>query len=63
MTEKNAPAERRFELARGIRIRKSPYDMTREELIDQLYETAEYAARRLIEAQSLRNVLKSAISK
>ena len=56
-------SERRYELARYIRIPKPPEDMTIPELIDTLEDVAEYASRRVSECHTLRNVLNNAIKK
>lgn len=56
-------SERRYELARYIRIPKPPEDMTVPELIDTLEDVAEYASRRVSECHTLRNVLNNAIKK
>lgn len=55
--------ERRYELARYIRISKPPEDMTVQELIETLEDVAEYASRRVSECHALRNVLQTAITK
>lgn len=55
--------ERRYELARYIRIPKPPEDMTVPELIETLEDVAEYASRRVSECHTLRNVLNNALKK
>lgn len=55
--------ERRYELARYIRIPKPPEDMTVQELIEALEDVAEYASRRVSECHTLRNVLNNALKK
>lgn len=55
--------ERRYELARYIRVSKPPEDMTTQELIETLEDVAEYASRRVSECHTLRNVLNTALKK
>lgn len=55
--------ERRYELARFIRISKAPEQMTVPELIETLEDVAEYASRRVSECHTLRNVLNNALKK
>lgn len=55
--------ERNHELARFIRVKKNPYDMTRDELIDELHVLAEYASHRITEVHSLRNIINNAMKK
>lgn len=54
MTDNN---ERAFELAHGVRISRDPETLSREELIDTLYQIAEYGSQQLISARTLRNLI------
>lgn len=55
--------KRTFELAWGIHISADPETLDKNALIDELYDVANYASRRLSEARALRGVLHNAISK
>lgn len=55
--------ERNFEAARFIRIKADPETLTRDELIDEVFELANYASLRVGECITLRNISKNSINK
>ena len=55
--------QRNFELARFIRIKADPEQLSRDELIDEVYDLANYASLRVGECITLRNIIKNSINK
>ena len=52
-----------YELAFGIKTHKNPTDMTHDELEDALFDTADFASRKLSEAITLRRIIENNITK
>ena len=55
--------ERHFEIARGVRISADPDTLTKDAIIDELYEVGSYASSLQIQMRALRSVLQAAITK
>lgn len=60
MTESN---ERVFEVARGVRISADPDTLTKDALVDEIYELGSYASSLQTQMRALRGVLQHAIRK
>ena len=56
-------SDRNFEVARFIRIKADPEQLSRDELIDEVYDLANYASLRVGECITLRNIIKNSINK
>ena len=55
--------DRNFEAARFIKIKADPETLSKDELIDEVYELANYASLRVGECITLRNIIKNSINK
>lgn len=55
--------ERNFEIARGVRITSDPDTLSRDQVIDELYEIGNYASSLQIQMRALRSVLQNALRK
>jgi hypothetical protein len=54
--------QRNFELARFIRIKADPEQLSRDELIDELYDLANYASLKIGECITLRGIIDRSIN-
>lgn len=54
--------DRNFEAARFIKIKADPETLSKDELIDEVYELANYASLRVGECITLRNVIDRSIN-
>ena len=54
--------KRNFELARFIRARADPETLSRDELIDELYDIANYASLKISENITLRGIIDRSIN-
>lgn len=55
--------ERNFEIARGVRISADPDTLTKDALVDEIYEVGNYASSLQIQMRALRSVLQNALRK
>lgn len=55
--------ERNYEIARGVRISADPDTLSRDQVIDELYEIGNYASSLQIQMRALRSVLQNALRK
>ena len=55
--------ERNFEIARGVRMKADPDSLSRDEIIDELYEIGSYASSLQTQMRALRSVLQNALRK
>ena len=55
--------ERHFEIARGVRISADPDTLSKDALVDELYEVGNYASSLRTQMHALRGVLQHAIRK
>lgn len=55
--------ERNFEIARGVRISADPDTLSRDQVIDELYDIGNYASSLQIQMRALRSVLQNALRK
>lgn len=54
---------RKYEIARFIRISDDPEKLTKEQLIEEIFTLGEYASHRVTECHTLRNIIKSSLNK
>lgn len=55
--------DRVFEVARGVRISADPDTLTKDALVDEIYELGSYASSLQTQMRALRSVLQHAIRK
>lgn len=55
--------DRVFEVARGVRISADPDTLTKDALVDEIYELGSYASSLQTQMRALRGVLQHAIRK
>lgn len=55
--------ERHFEIARGVRISADPDTLSKDVLVDELYEVGNYASSLRTQMHALRSVLQAALRK
>lgn len=55
--------ERHFEIARGVRISADPDTLSKDALVDELYEIGSYASSLRTQMHALRSVLQAALRK
>lgn len=56
-------SERKYELARYIHISANPETLSKDQLVDELFDVANYASQRVSECHALRNIIRSAMKK
>lgn len=59
----NERTERVFEIAKGVRISADPDTLTKDALVDEIYEVGNYASSLQLQLRTLRSVLQAAITK
>ena len=50
---------RKFEIARGVRIQDNPEKFSRDEAIDALYEVAQFASQKLYDNITLQRIIQN----
>lgn len=59
----NDKGPRTYTLAYGVKLPRDPDKLTREELLDELYNVAEFASAKLTEARTVQNILQRRLDK
>ena len=49
--------ERPFTLAYGVRLKRDPEQLSRDDLLDELYSLAEFASTKIIENRALQSII------